>query len=111
MGLATTKGPELRTALLIIASAASAIVAGCATIAGGASERQVVYACNYGPNLTVIYGRTFARIESADGTVTLQQRPSTSDGWYQSATHSLRVSGNEITYIDRQMAPKQCRAT
>lgn len=110
MGLVATKGLELRAALLIVASAASGL-AGCSTFAGDASERRVVYACNYGPNLTVTYGRSFARIESADGTVTLQQRPSSSGAWYESATHSLRVGGDEITYIDRQMAPKRCRAT
>jgi len=101
----------LKAACLIIASTAAGILAGCSTFAGGASERHVVYTCNYGPNLEVVYGRSFARIESPDGTVTLQQRPSSSDSWYQSATHSLRVSGDEITYIDRQMAPRRCRAT
>ena len=89
---------------------ASAVLAGCSTIAGDASERRVTYACNYGPNLMVTYGRTFALIESADGTVTLQQRSSSRGQWYESATHSLQVSGAEITYKDRQMAPKQCRA-
>ena len=111
MGLAATKGRKLKTAFLTIASAAAAVLAGCSTITGHPSERQLVYACNYGPNLTVTYGRSFARIESADGIVTLRQRPSSSGLWYESATHSLRISGDEITYIDRQMAPKRCRAT
>ena len=100
----------MKAALLIVATAGSAVLAGCSTITGDASDRQVVYACNYGPNLTVTYGRSSARIESADGTVTLRQRPSNAGSWYESATHSLRVNGDEITYKDRQMAPRQCRA-
>lgn len=101
----------MKEAFLIIASAASMVLAGCSTITGHPSERRVTYACNYGPNLTVVYSRSTARIESDDGTVTLEQRPAASGFWYESATHSLRGSGEEITYIDRQMAPRQCRAT
>ena len=97
----------MKAAMLIVASA---VLAGCSTIAGDGGERRVVYACNYGPNLTVVYSHSTARIESADGTVTLEQRPAASGFWYESATHSLRGSGNEITYKDRQMAPRQCRA-
>ena len=88
-----------------------AVLAGCATVGGDATERRVTYACNYGPPLTVAYGRSVARIESPEGTVTLQQKPAASGFWYQSATHSLRGKGNEITYVDRQMAPKRCVAT
>jgi len=98
----------MRAAFLIVTLA---VLAGCSTIAGDATERRVVYVCNYGPNLTVAYARSEARIESADGTVTLRQRTSGSGFWYESATHSLRGKGDEITYIDRQMAPRQCRAT
>jgi membrane-bound inhibitor of C-type lysozyme len=97
----------MKPAVLIVASA---LLAGCSTIAEDASERRVVYACNYGPNLTVVYATSVARIESPEGTVTLRQRTSGSGFWYESATHSLRGSGDEITYKDRQMSPKQCRA-
>ena len=98
----------MKAAILIVASI---VLAGCSTITGQPSERRVTYACNYGPNLTIVYSRATARIESADGTVTLQQRPAASGFWYESATHSLRGSGDEITYKDRQMAPRQCRAS
>ena len=98
----------MKAAVLIVTSAA---LAGCSTIASDAPERRVVYACNYGPNLTVAYAGSVARIESADGIVTLRQRPSGSGFWYESGTHSLRGSGDEITYTDRHMAPRQCRAT
>jgi len=87
------------------------LLAGCSTIADDGGERRVVYACNYGPNLTVVYAPSVARIESTDGAVTLRQRPSGSGFWYEDATHSLRGKGDDITYQDRQMAPKQCRAT
>ena len=98
----------MKAAYLIVTSA---VLAGCATVAQDSTERRVVYACNYGPNLTVTYSRSAARVESADGTVSLRQRSSSSGFWYESATHSLRGSGDEITYVDRQMAPRQCRAT
>ena len=98
----------MKAALLMVALAA---LAGCATTAGDPAERRVEYACNYGPKLTVVYAPSVARIESADGVVTLQQRPSGSGFWYESGTHSLRGKGDEITYVDRQMAPKVCRAS
>jgi membrane-bound inhibitor of C-type lysozyme len=98
----------MKAIFLIIASA---ILAGCATTSHDAIERRVVYACNYGPNLTVTYAQGMARIEGGDETVTLQQRPSNSGFWFESATHSLKGSGDEITYKDRQMAPKQCHAS
>ena len=87
-----------------------AVVAGCSTFSGKPAERRVAYACNYGPNLTIFYGQSTARIESEDGSVTLKQRTSASGFWYESVTHSLRGQGDEITYKDRQMAPRQCRA-
>jgi membrane-bound inhibitor of C-type lysozyme len=90
--------------------AASALLAACATITGKGGERRVTYACNYGPDLTITYAGSDARIQSEDGMVTLPQRPSGSGFWYESATHSLRGKGREITYLDRQMAPKQCLA-
>jgi membrane-bound inhibitor of C-type lysozyme len=98
----------MKTAYLIIVFA---VLAGCSTITGDRSTRRVVYSCNYGPNLTVTFAGTAATIESSDGTVTLRQRPAASGFWYESTTHSLQGSGDEIVYKDRQMAPKQCRAT
>ena len=98
----------MKLALLVISFA---VLAGCATIGRDATERHVTYACNYGPNLIITYGPYTASIESSDGTVTLRQRPSSSGFWYESATHSLRVNGDDITYKDRQMAARQCHAT
>jgi membrane-bound inhibitor of C-type lysozyme len=108
MDASSTKDPKMKASFLIVPAA---ILAGCATITGKATERRVVYACNYGPNLTVTYAPSVARIQSADGTVTLRQRSSASGFWYESATHSLRGSDREITYKDRQMAPRLCRPT
>ena len=88
----------------------SAFLAGCATLGGTPNERRVTYACNYGPNLTIVYAPSVARIESADGMVTLDQRPSGSGFLYESVTHTLRGKGNDIRYTDRQMAPRECRA-
>lgn len=96
----------MKAALLIVTSAA---LAGCATVAGDATERRVEYVCNYGPKLTVVYAPSVARIESGEGSVTLKQRPSASGFWYESGTHSLRGKGDEITYTDRHMAPRVCR--
>ena len=97
----------MKAAFLI---ATSVILVGCATVEGDATQRRVTYACNYGPNLTVTYAQASARVESADGIVSLNQRPSGSGFWFESMTHSLRGVGDEITYIDRQMAPRQCHA-
>jgi membrane-bound inhibitor of C-type lysozyme len=108
MATSATKDPAMKSALLIISLS---VLAGCATTGGNAAERHVTYACNYGPNLVISYGPRTARIESSDGTVTLRQWPSSSGSWYESATHSLRVNGDDITYKDRQMAPRQCHAT
>ncbi len=98
----------MKAVYLIVTSAA---LAGCATVADKPAERRVEYVCNYGPKLTVVYAPSVARIESADGVITLRQRTSGSGFWYESATHSLRGKGDEITYRDRQMAPKVCRAS
>lgn len=106
-GVSATKEQEMKAALLIASSVA---LAGCSTFKGDASQRRVTYACNYGPNLTVTYAQATARIESAEGTVTLKQRPAGSGFWFESVTHSLRGSGDDITYIDRQMAPRLCHA-
>ena len=98
----------MKPALLIISLS---VLAGCATIGGDPTKQQVTYACNYGPNLVITYGPYTASIESSDGTVTLRQRTSSSGFLYESATHSLHVNGDDITYKDRQMAPRQCHAT
>src|SRR5690348_11978702 len=87
------------------------ILAGCATTSHNASERRVTYACNYGPALTITYAQGMARIESENETVTLRQRPSDSGFWFESATHSLRGIGDDVTYKDRQMAPRHCHAS
>jgi len=86
-----------------------AILVGCSTVSGNAPGR-VTYDCNYGPDLSIDYGANVANIESPDGIVTLLQRSSSSGFWYESATHSLRVNGDNITYTDRQMAPRRCHA-
>ena len=97
----------MKAAFLIAAFVA---LAGCTTFKSDPTQRRVTYACNYGPNLTVTYAQATARVESTDGTVTLNQRASSSGFRFESATHSLHGMGDEITYIDRQMAPKECRA-
>ena len=97
----------MKSAILFIPLAA---LTGCSTVSVKAPGR-VTYACNYGPDLSIDYGPNVANIESPDGIVTLRQRSSSSGFWYESATHSLRVNGDNITYKDRQMAPRQCHAT
>lgn len=106
MGLTQPRDRKMKAAFLILVSAT---LAGCSTIAGETKERRVVYACNYGPELTITYAPGTARVESAEGTVSLRQRTVASGFWYESATHSLRGSGDDITYVNRQMAPKKCQ--
>ena len=96
----------MKAALLF---ATLAVLAGCSTVSDRVPGR-VTYACNYGPDLSIDYGPNVANIESPDGTVTLRLRSSSSGFWYESATHSLHVNGDNITYKDRQMAPRKCHA-
>lgn len=92
----------------------AALTAGCMSMddGGGAMERRVSYSCDRGPGVMVVYTGDSARIESADGqSVTLTQRPAGSGFWYESATHSIRGKGDEITYTVGRMAPMTCTAS
>lgn len=83
-------------------------LAACATT--GEPARTVSYRCDRGPALTIEYKGDTARIISADGRgVTMPQRETGSGFWYQSATHSIRGKGDELTYTIGRMAPMNCR--
>lgn len=96
-------------AVIVLALAGAA----CATPATPpeSGERRVSFDCGDHPGITVIFAANEARILSADGPpIVLVQRPSGSGIWYESATHSLRGQGDQMTYTIGRMAPIQCRA-
>jgi len=75
-------------------------------------ERRVTYSCDRGPGLTVVYERRAARIVTPgdDRGILLPQKRSGSGFFYQSATHSIRGKGDEITYTVGRMVPMTCRS-
>ena len=84
-----------------------AALAGCATIG---PVRRVVYVCEGGTSLDVLYTGETARLMSTTGRpIVLKQRETASGFWYESPTHSLRGKGEEVTYTVGRMAPIKCR--
>lgn len=101
----------------IIPGLAAILVAGCATTAPATAppapeERRVTYGCDRGPDLTVVYAEGQASIIGSDGTaaIVLPQKPAASGVWYETATHSIRGKGDEVTYTVGRMAPMTCKA-
>lgn len=101
----------------IILALATVLVAGCATdtppaTAPKTESHQVTYACDRGPDLTVVYAEGTASIIGSDGSaaVVLPQKPAASGTWYETPTHSIRGKGDEVTYTVGRMAPMTCKA-
>lgn len=101
----------------MILTLATVLLAGCATdtppaTAPQAETRQVTYACDRGPDLTVVYGESSASIIGSDGSaaVVLPQKPAASGTWYETPTHSIRGKGDEVTYTVGRMVPMTCKA-
>ena len=101
----------------IIPGLAAILVAGCATTAPATAppapeEHRVTYGCDRGPDLTVVYAEGQASIIGSDGTaaIVLPQKPAASGVWYETATHSIRGKGDEVTYTVGRMAPMTCKA-
>jgi membrane-bound inhibitor of C-type lysozyme len=92
----------------LLLSAGLLALGACATT--GEPVRTVSYHCDRGPALTIEYKGDTARIISADGRgVIMPQRETGSGFLYQSATHSIRGKGDELTYTIGRMAPMNCR--
>ncbi|MBO9544234.1 MliC family protein [Caulobacter sp.] len=105
----------MKTIILALALATT-LLAGCATDMPPATAktegRSVTYACDRGPDLTVVYAEDTASIIGSDGSaaVVLPQKPSASGVWYETPTHSIRGKGDEVTYTVGRMAPMTCKA-
>jgi membrane-bound inhibitor of C-type lysozyme len=90
-------------------------LAGCATSpaadsSAASSERRVTYACEGGPDLTVVYAENVARVVQPDGsTVDLPQQVTGSGFSYGTPMQSIRGKGTELTYTIGRMVPRQCR--
>jgi hypothetical protein len=93
---------------------AALALAACATDGGGGggtAERRVIFQCDRGPEIVVVFAGDVARIESETGPpIVMQQRPAGSGFWYESGTHSIRGKGDEITYTIGRMVPMTCTA-
>lgn len=98
----------MRLAGMVLLAAGVAGLGGCMTM--GDEERRVLYACDRGPEITVIYAGDAARVIEAGGEFTLQREATGSGFSYISATRSIRGKGDEISYAIGRMAPTTCRA-
>lgn len=96
----------------IPAITAAALAACATTTTPEVAEGRFTYACDRGPQITVVYAGKTARIESPDGgePIVLQRRPSGSGLWYESPTRTIRSKGGEIVYTVGRAAPMICRA-
>lgn len=75
------------------------------------AEGRFTYACNRGPQVTVVYAGETARIENPGSEpIVLQRRPSGSGLWYESPTHTVRSKGSEIVYTVGRATPMTCQA-
>ncbi len=104
-----TKGTAMK---LLSMMAVTAGLSACATTADPQGERRMSYACERGPEMTVVYTGDTARIVDADGgeELTLPRRPAGSGFLYETARHSIRGKGDEIVYTVGRMAPMRCKA-
>lgn len=73
--------------------------------------RFVTYACQGGPEITVVYAGKVARIENPGGQrIELQRLQRPGGVIYSSATRTIRGEGESITYEIGRGAPWTCTA-
>lgn len=85
-------------------------LAGCMTLTPD-DARYVTYACEGGPEMTVVYAGSTARIENPGGQrIELQRLERGSGVIYSSATRTIRGDGDTITYEVGRAAPVACTA-
>ncbi len=85
-------------------------LAACMTLTP-ADARVVTYACDDGPDLTVVYSGNRARIDHPGGAPTDLRRMERGSGvLYSSADRKIRGEGDVITYEVGRSAPLTCRA-
>lgn len=77
-----------------------------------ADARHVTYACDRGPEMTVVYAGRVARIENPGGArIELQRLERGSGVIYSSSNRTIRGEGDTITYTIGRAAPMTCTAT
>lgn len=92
-------------------------LAACTTPGGGGggggntAERRIIYQCDRGDEINVVFAGDVARIESPSGPpIVLQRRPADSGFLFETATHSIRGTDEQITYTIGRMVPMTCTA-
>lgn len=104
-----------RQVAALMAAACAAALAGCAmppwssTGSLQGARAPVVYDCEDGLRLTVVYGTDAARVSLPDGrTLTLPQQPSGSGMRYAEGPNELRGKGSDITWAVADRIPTNC---
>ena len=101
----------MRAALPICAALTLAACATAPGDSGGTAERRVIYQCDRGDEIVVVFAGDVARIESETGPpIVMQRRQSASGFWFESGTHSIRGTEDQITYTIGRMVPMACTA-
>jgi len=87
-------------------------LAACATSGGNwVTPGRVIYQCDRGEELVIVFAADTARIENTGGPpIVMQQRTSSSGFWFDSGTRSIRGTRDRITYTVGRMAPMTCTA-
>jgi hypothetical protein len=85
-------------------------LAACMTLTPD-DARHVTYACDGGPEITVVYAGSTARIENPGGPrIELQRLERPTGVIYSSAIRTIRGEGDTITYQIGRAAPMTCTA-
>jgi hypothetical protein len=73
--------------------------------------RRVTYACDKGTPITVVYNGNVARVERGSGEMDILPRHASDNGfWYESPSHRLRGTGNQIWYATAWKSAVRCLA-
>jgi len=91
---------------------AALTLAACATDGGGAAaEQRVSYRCDRGDEIVVVFAGDVARIESPTDPPIVMQRGQADSGFlFESGTHSIRGTQDQISYTIGRMVPMTCTA-
>ena len=108
-GADTLTQPRMKASAPVLAALA---LAACTTDDGGAgAERRVVYQCDRGDEIVVVFAGDVARIESPTSPPIVMQRGQAASGFlFESGTHSIRGTEQQVSYAIGRMVPMTCTA-
>ncbi|QLF70187.1 MliC family protein [Peteryoungia desertarenae] len=88
-----------------------AAMASTALAADSTGSRPVLFSCDNGITLSVLFAKDHADVTLADGTVvSLPQQIAASGYWYSNGRYELRGKGDEAKFAIGRMAPSTCKA-